>query len=140
MARKNRIVMVKRDTPKLVRLPNGRTFYAQYKRTNRTNLPANVRLERMYRQRAAPRGQRRQQPRKEGAANQQGQGIGDFFRAAKKIAKSKIACNIGKKALEYLPDVYENLSQKIKKNLTKYLIRIALKNWLHMDRVMNKIN
>ena len=50
--------MVKRDTPKLVRLPNGRTFYAQYKRTRRANLPANVRLERVFRQRAVPRGQR----------------------------------------------------------------------------------
>ena len=47
-------------------------------------------------------------------ANQQRQGIGDFFRVAKKIAKSKIACDIGKKALEYLPDIYENLSGKIK--------------------------
>ena len=54
--------MVKRDTPKLIRLPNGRIFYARYKRTRRANLPANVRLKRVYRQRAAPRG-RRQQPR-----------------------------------------------------------------------------
>ena len=68
----------------------------------------------MYRQRAAPRGRRRRQLRQVVVANQQGQGIGDFFRVAKKIAKSKIACNIGTKALEYLPDVYENLSQKIK--------------------------
>ena len=41
---------------------------------------------------------------------------------AKKIAKSKIARNIGKKSLEYLPDVYENLSEKIKtKKLKKIL-------------------
>ena len=97
MARKDRIAMVKRDTPKLVRLRNGRTFYARYKRTKRTNLPAWWQS----RQVAA-------------AANQQGWGIGDFFRVAKKIAQSKIARNIGKKALEYLPDVYKNLSGKIK--------------------------
>ena len=48
--------MVKRDMPKLVRLPNGRTFYARYKRTRRTNLPTNIRLERVYGQRAVPRG------------------------------------------------------------------------------------
>ena len=47
-------------------------------------------------------------------ANQQGQGIGNFFRVAKNIAKSKTSHNIGKNALEYLPDVYENLSGKIK--------------------------
>ena len=49
----------------------------------------------MYRLQAAPRGQRRQ-PRQ--APNQQGQGIGNFFRVAKKIAKSKTARNIGKKS------------------------------------------
>ena len=119
MARNNKIVIVKRDTPKLVTLPNGRTFYARYKRTKRTNLPANIRLERVYRQGAAPRGRRRRQPRQAAAANQQGQGIGDIFRSAKKIAKSKIVHNLGKKALEYLPDVYENLSGKIKNKKLK---------------------
>ena len=67
----------------------------RYKRTRCTNLPANVRLERVYRLQAAPRGQR-QQTRQ--APNQQGQGIGNFFRVAKKIAKSKTARNIGKKS------------------------------------------
>ena len=67
----------------------------RYKRTRCANLPANVRLERVYRLQAAPRGQR-QQTRQ--APNQQGQGIGNFFRVAKKIAKSKTARNIGKKS------------------------------------------
>ena len=91
MARKNRIVMVKRDESKLVRLPNGRTFYAWYKRTKRANLPAIIRLERVHRQRAVQRGRRQWQPRQVAVANQQGQGIGNFFRVAKKIAKNKIA-------------------------------------------------
>ena len=50
MVRKDRIVMVKRDRPKLVILPNGRTFYTRYKGIKCVNLPANVRLERVYRQ------------------------------------------------------------------------------------------
>ena len=95
MGRNDRITMVKWDTSKLVRLPNGRTFYVRYKRTRCTNLPANVRLERVYRLQASPRGQRRQTRQ---APNQQGQGIGNFFRVAKKIAKSKTARNIGKKS------------------------------------------
>ena len=108
--------MVKKEIPKLARLPNGRTFYTQCKRTKCANLPANLRLERVYRQRAVPRALRQQQSRQvAAAANQQGQGICDIFRVAKKIARSKIARNIGKKALEYLRDVYENLSGKIKK-------------------------
>ena len=72
MARKDRTVMVKQDMPKLVRLPNGRTFYTRYKRTKYTKLPGNVRLERVYRQRAAPGGQRRRQPAQVAPANQQG--------------------------------------------------------------------
>ena len=56
MARRDRIVMVKRQNPKRVTLPNGRSFYARDKRATRTDLPANVRLERPYKQRAAPRG------------------------------------------------------------------------------------
>ena len=78
MARKNRIVMVRRDTPKLVRLPYGRTFYVQYKRATRENLPANVRLERVYRQRAAPRGQRRQQSRQAAVENKKGRELPIF--------------------------------------------------------------
>ena len=52
-------------------------------------------------------------------ASQQGQVFSDFFRVAKKIAKSKITCNIGKKVLEYLPGAYENLSEKIKNKKLK---------------------
>ena len=57
--RRNRIIMVKRQNPKRVTLPNGRTFYAKYKRTTRAELPVNVHLQCGYRQRAAPRGRRR---------------------------------------------------------------------------------
>ena len=69
MARKDRIIMVNWDRQKLIRLPKGRTIYARYKRTRRANLPANIELERVYRQWAAPRGQRRRQPRQAAAAN-----------------------------------------------------------------------
>ena len=109
--------MVKRDTSKLVGLPNQRTFYWRYKRAKHANLQANVRLERVYRQRATPRGRRRQQPRQAAAANQQGQGIGDFLRVAKKIAKSKIARNREKSTWIFAQN--ENLSGKIKNKKLK---------------------
>ena len=60
MARKDRIVMIKRANPKRVTLPNGRTFVARYKRATCADLPANVRLERPFKRRAAPKGKRRQ--------------------------------------------------------------------------------
>ena len=56
MARRDRIVMVKQQTPRKVTLPNRRTFYAIYKRATGANLPANVRLEQPYEQRAVPKG------------------------------------------------------------------------------------
>ena len=46
--RRNRIIMIKRKNPKRVTLPDGRTFYAKYKRTTRAVLPANVNLVRTY--------------------------------------------------------------------------------------------
>ena len=44
----------------------------------------------MSRQRATPRGRRQRQPRQAAAENQQGQGIGNFFRVAKKLQKVKL--------------------------------------------------
>ena len=58
MARRDRIVMVKWQTPKKVTLTNGRTFYARYKWATCSDLLANVRLKQPYKQRAAPKGRR----------------------------------------------------------------------------------
>ena len=46
--RKNNIIMIKRETPKRVQLPNGRVFYAKYMRTSRNALPLNVRNRKNY--------------------------------------------------------------------------------------------
>ena len=67
--------MVKRQNPKGVTLPNGRTFYARYRRATRAELPANVHLNRPYRWRAAPRGQRRR-------VRQGGRGFKSAFKKA----------------------------------------------------------
>ena len=47
--RRNNIVSVKRDTPKQVTLPNGRTFLAKYRRVTRQYLPGGVTILRTYR-------------------------------------------------------------------------------------------
>ena len=59
MVRRDRIIMMKRQMPKTVKLPNCRTFVTRYEHETRNHLPANIRLERPFRQRAAPRGRRR---------------------------------------------------------------------------------
>ena len=58
MTWRDRIVMVKRQTPKKVTLPNGRTFYARCEWVTHADLPANVHLEQLYKEKAAPKGRR----------------------------------------------------------------------------------
>ena len=99
--------MVKRQNPKGVILQNGRTFYARYKRATPADLPANVRLERPYRQRAAPRGRRRR-------VRQGGRGFKSAFKKvfnfANKVSKNKAVRNIGRVIIREAPGVIENLS------------------------------
>ena len=55
MTRRDRIIMIKRETPKMVYLSDGETFVARYKRVTRAHLPGNIRLRRPYKQGAVPR-------------------------------------------------------------------------------------
>ena len=61
--------MRKLAVPKRVTLPNGRTFVARYERIKRSELPAEIRMRRTYRQRAAPRNRRRRRPQQQGQGN-----------------------------------------------------------------------
>ena len=56
MTKRDRMIMMKRERPKRVTLPNGRTFIARYQCATRAHLPANVCLARPYKERAAPKG------------------------------------------------------------------------------------
>ena len=107
--------MVKTDVPKRVTLPNGTTFLLRYKRTTRAHLPANIHLERPYKEHPAPTGKRR----RHWVIAQQGHGLGNIFRFVKKVAKIKVGCDIKKMALEQLPGVYEKLSGKVKNKKLK---------------------
>ena len=77
--------MMKRETPKGVTLPNGRTFVARYKCVTCDHLPAYICLERSYKQRLAPCGKRRK-PR----GLQQGWSLGSILKLAKKVFKTQI--------------------------------------------------
>ena len=113
MRRKENYPMRKLDVPKRVTLPNGRTFYARYERIKRQDLPANIRMRRTYKKRAAPRNKRRRQ------RAQQGQGI---VSTAKKVLKNPAVRAIAKKGLEYAPGLYQNITKCIKnKKIQKIL-------------------
>ena len=104
MRRKENYAMKKLDVPKRVTLPNGRTFFARYKRIKREELPPEIIMRRTYRQRAAPRGRRRRR-------RQQGRGI---IESAQKALKNPMVRAIAKKALEYAPGLYKNITKRVK--------------------------
>ena len=107
--RRNRIVMTKRANPKKVTLPNGRKFYARYKRVTRDALPANVRP---YKQRAAPKGRRRRR-----AVGQRGRGFKSFSKKglsfAKKAFNNKSVRNIAKALISEAPVALEAAGRKV---------------------------
>ena len=111
--------MVRRQNPKRVTLPNGRTFLARYRRATHTELPANVRLEKPYRQTAAPRGRRRR-------VRQGGRGFKSAFKKAfnfaKKISKNKAVRNIGRATISEAPGALEGLSKKVKNKKLKAIL------------------
>ena len=111
--------MVRRQNPKRVTLPNGRTFLARYRRATRTELPANVRLERPYRQRAAPRGRRRRV--RQGRRSFKS-AIKKAFDFGKKISKNKAVRNIGRAIISEAPGALEGLSKKVKNKKLKAIL------------------
>ena len=119
MARRDRIVMVKRQTPKKVTLPNSRTLYARYKRATRANLPANIHLEQPYKQRAAPKGRRCR-------VRQGGRGLksafGKLMRFVKKVWNNKALKNVVGAVLKEVPDAIGNLSKRVKSKKLKSIL------------------
>ena len=115
--------MIKRENPKRVVLPNGRRFYAKYKRVDRDALPPNIQIMRRYKQRAAPKGKRRRRR----AAQQRGRGFKSFFKKAvnlgKKAFKNKAVRGITKQLVENAPDAFELLGNKVKNKKLKKLLK-----------------
>ena len=118
MRRKENYAMKKLAVPKRVVLPNGRTFFARYKRIKRRDLPNEIQMLRTYKQRAAPRGQRRRR-----ANIQQGEGILDF---TKKLIKSPAFKAIAKKGLEYAPNLYQKATKRVKNKTLKKILNSDL--------------
>ena len=128
--------MIKRATPKRVTLPDGRTFLARYKRATRDDLPPNINLPRVYKERAAPKGRRRRRRRlapyreRQRAAlrrrAQRGRGLGSVFKKAYKLGKRAFNSRLGKRiaraAVSEVPDVLENLGGKVKNKRLKKIL------------------
>ena len=137
MAVRDRIIMIKRATPKRVTLPNGRTFLARYRRATRNDLPANVTFPRVYKERAAPKGKRRRRriisyrerqraALRRRAREQRGRGIGSLFKKAYKLGKRALNSRFGKRiaraAVSEIPDLLEKVGGKVKNPKIKKLL------------------
>ena len=133
--------MIKRATPKKVTLPDGRTFYAKYKRATRADLLPNVTFPRIYKERAAPKNRRRRARRqvipyrerqraalrrRARTAAQRGRGLGSIFKKAYKLGKralnSRFGRKIAKAAISEIPDVLENLGGRVKNQRLKKIL------------------
>ena len=137
MPPQNRIITIKRATPKRVTLPDGRTFLARYRRATREDLPPNINLPRVYKERAAPKGKRRRRRRRlapyrerQRAAlrrrAQRGRGLGSAFKKAYKLGKRAFNSRLGKRitraVVSEAPDVLEKLGGKVKNKRLKKIL------------------
>ena len=120
MPPRNRIIMIKRRTPKRVTLPDGRTFLARYKRATRNDLPRNINLIRPYKQRAAPKGRRRRR------INQRGRGFGSTLKKAVNFSKKAFNSRLGKKiarmVISKVPNALETVGEKVKNKRLKKIL------------------
>ena len=136
MPPRNRIIMIKRERPKRVTLPDGRTFLARYRRATRDDLPPNIEFPRVYKQRAAPKGKRRKRnrlvvyrERQRRALRQRGQrgrGIGSFlkkgFKLGKRALNSRLGRRVARAVISEVPDVLESLGGKVKNQRLKKIL------------------
>ena len=136
MPPRDRIIMIKRAQPKRVTLPNGRTFTARYRRATRADLPSNVNLPRIYKERAAPKGKRRKRvidyrerqraALRRRARAQRGRGLGSVFKKAFRLSKKALNSRLGRRitraAISEIPDVLENLGGRVKNKKLKKLL------------------
>ena len=89
---------MKLNLPKIVTLPNGRTFAARYKRIPGDQLPPNIVMRRTYTQRAAPRGRRRRRRAQQRQENFD-------------LARNPLVKSIAKQGLKYAPAAYASLRE-----------------------------
>ena len=113
---RNNILLTKVPQTKLVRLPNGRSFYAKYARVGRRELPQNVQVAQTYVRKIGPTRQRRRR-------GQTGRGINQGIimtglNLPIRGAETDLGKMIIKDATDFVPTAYTSLKNRLlKKNL-----------------------
>ena len=125
MRRKGNYIIRKLNTLKRVTLPNGWIFLARYKCISRSELSPYTTIRQRYRQRAVPRGRRREQ---------RGHGIFDFV---KKVIKNPTIWALGRQAAKHLPTIYNAGTRKIKNDKVRRALQSDTANNL-VNSVSNR--
>ena len=146
---KQTIILKKRNTPKVVNLPNGRSFTSNWERISRKQLLINIKVQRqrkigprksnrmIYLNLAAPGFRKRKRKRKQAIlnrltpvydkVNQSGKGLGStLFKAGINLGSKAIGSEFGKKIINKgignIPNMFKFVVSKIKnKNVKKIL-------------------
>ena len=144
---KQRVILRKRAAPKIVNLPNGRSFMSKWERISRKQLPINIKVNRqrtigprrnnrmIYLNQAAPALKRIKKRRKKeiinslgpvyDRVNQSGQGLGSSlvktgFDLGSRALRSEFGKKLINKAIDNIPSIFKFGICKIKiKNVRK---------------------
>ena len=146
---RNNIVLIKMDNPKKVTLPNGRTFYAKYKRVSQQYLPGSAKIQRTYTRRPVepiartPAHLHKQKPLQIRALNskrvtlrrrKQKMKERGFADVAKTIASNpymqEIDEKITTKGIEVLPKLYKRATNRIKNDNLRDLAQCDVANYI----------
>ena len=146
---KQTVILRKRNAPKVINLPNGRSFTSKYERISRQQLPINIKVQRqrkigprknnrmIYLNLAAPGFRKRNRKRKQNIlnrlgpvydrVNQSGKGLGsNLIKAGFDLGSKAIGSEFGKKiinkGIDNIPNIFRFGVSKIKnKNVKKIL-------------------
>lgn len=131
---KDKIVLRKRATPKVVNLPNGNTFVARYERISWKQLPRNIRVTRTRKKIGPRKNNRRILLNLAGPAlkkirkkwRQSGKGLGgNLAKLGIEMGSRALNSSIGKrlinKGIDNIPDIFKYGVSKTNKNLKRAL-------------------
>ena len=113
------ILLKKLPTPKMVRIPNGRTLYVKYARVARNQLPENVRVQRAYIRNIGPRRQRKRRKQGDRGLLSSKALLSLAFHLTKRAGNSKLGQMIIKHAIDFVPTAYAKIKNRFKKKKTK---------------------
>ena len=109
---RDNILVQKRPQPKLVKLPNGRSFYARHQRVNRGVLyHTKVRIKRTYTRKIGPRRQRKRKQQRGGYVNSQN--LMRRLNLAKRGANTEFGKTVTDDAISLLPKPNKSLKHKV---------------------------